>query len=81
MILEVITGISCGTAILNGAGMYLLYRKYRFLAEESLEFAGMVISSLKENEEGTITMDPVSLAGVSMDHMSRLGGIVSWMRG
>jgi len=73
-------GIGCGFAVINGAAAYLVYRQYLSLAEVSLEFAGMVAGSITE-EEGEIRVDPVVLAGESMDHLSHLSGLVRWIRG
>lgn len=55
-------------------------RRYLSLAEISLEFAGMVAGSITE-EDGEDGVDPVVLAGVSMDHLSHLSGLVRWIRG
>ncbi len=81
MIPELVSGISIGFAFLNGGAAYLLYRQYVSLAGVSLEFAAMIAESIKEQEDGSITMDPMFLAGLSMDHMSELGGLVKWIRG
>ncbi len=79
MIAELMAGIGCGVAVLNGAAAYLVYRQYLSLAEVSLEFAGMVAESITE-EDGEIRVDPMVLAGVSIDHMSHLSGLVRWIR-
>ncbi|MDD1729997.1 MAG: hypothetical protein LUQ50_13120 [Methanospirillum sp.] len=81
MIAEVLSGISVGFAVLNGGGLYLLYRQYISLAESSLEFAAIVMESIQEEEDGTLVVDPVTLAGVSMYHLSQMSGIVKWIRG
>jgi hypothetical protein len=80
MIGELVSGISCGIAVLNGGVAFLLYKHYVSLAEESLEFVENVISSLYELDDGSISVDPVSLAGMSMDHLSRVSGVVKWMK-
>jgi hypothetical protein len=80
MIAEMMAGIGCGLAILNGGAAYLLFRQYLTLVEDSYEFAGIILGSLIE-EEGSVQADPVALAGSSMDHLSRMGGLVRWVRG
>ena len=80
MIPELIAGFSVGIAILNGVAGYLMYRQYSMLAESSLEFAEIVITSLHEQEDGSILVDPMALAGVSMDHLNMVSGLVKWMR-
>ncbi len=68
-------------AILNGGAAYFLYRQYVSLASVSLEYAGMVVEAFQEQRDGSIQVDPAVLAGLSMDHVSRLGGLVNWVRG
>ncbi|WP_319579662.1 hypothetical protein [uncultured Methanospirillum sp.] len=80
MITELAAGVSVGIAVMNGLAAYHLYRQYRLLAEESTEFAGMVITLIR-HEDGEIAVDPVVLAGEVMDYMSRMSGIVKWIRG
>nr|WP_319539616.1 hypothetical protein [uncultured Methanospirillum sp.] len=80
MIAEVVAGVSSGFAVMNAVAAYHLYRQYRLLAEESGEFAGRVYSLIRE-EDGEIVTDPVVLAGEVMDHMSRLSGVVTWIKG
>jgi len=80
MIAELAAGISFGAAVMNGALAYHLYCQYRLLAEESAEFAGRVISLIRD-DDGEIVVDPVVLAGEAMDHMSRMSGIVKWIQG
>jgi hypothetical protein len=48
MIAELMAGIGCGLAILNGGAAYLLFRQYLSLAEESFEFAGIILGSMTE---------------------------------
>ena len=80
MIAELVAGVSFGLAVLNGIAAYHLYRQYRLLAEEAVEFAGRVLVLIKD-EDGEIVTDPVVLSGEVMDHMSRMSGIVKWMKG
>ena len=80
MILELISGISVGLAMLNGGALYLLYRRYISLAADSVEFAGIIMESIREQENGDLIVNPVSLVGVSMDHLDRMRGIMKWIR-
>jgi len=80
MITELAAGVSFVLAIMNGTLAYHLYRQYRLLAEESEEFAGRVLVLIRD-EQGEIAVDPMILAGEVMDHMSRISGIVKWMKG
>ena len=59
--------------------LYLIYRKYVSLAAASVEFAGIIMESIRE-QEGEIVMDPLVLAGISMDHLSQVSGMVKWIR-
>jgi len=79
MISELMAGIGFGLAALNVGAAYLLFRQYLSMAEESYEFAGLILGSLTE-EEGQIQTDPVVLAGMSMDHLSRMSGLMRWVR-
>ena len=79
MIAELLAGIGTGFAVINGAAAYLVYRQYVSLAEVSLEFAGIVAESITE-EDGEIRVDPMILAGVCMDHLSHVSGLVRWLR-
>ncbi len=81
MIAELVSGVSVGFAVLNGGALYLLYRQYISLAESSLQFAAIVMESIREEEDGTMVVDPINLAGISMDHLSQMSGIVKWIRG
>ena len=80
MIAELVAGVSFGLAVLNGIAAYHLYRQYRLLAEEAVEFTGRVLVLIKD-EGGEIVTDPVVLAGEVMDHMNRMSGVVKWIRG
>ena len=80
MIAYLAAGVSFGIAVMNGVAAYHLYRQYRLLAEESAEFASTVITLIRD-EDGEIAVDPVVLAGEVMDHMSRISGIMKWMKG
>ena len=46
------------------------------LAASSMEFAVLVVESIEEKEDGTVTVDPMALAATSMDHISQLSGLL-----
>jgi hypothetical protein len=75
MIAELVAGIGFGLAVLNGGVAYLLFRQY-----VSLEVAGIVAESITE-DDGVIQVGLVVLAGVSMDHLSHLSGLVNRIQG
>jgi len=80
MIWEVLTGVGLLGTVINGIALILMYRQYLSLASEPMEFEALVIESLEELEDGNIRVDPLSLAAISMDHISRLSGILTWIR-
>ncbi len=80
MIWEVLTGVGLGVTMINGIALILMYRQYLSLASESMEFTALVIKSLEELEDGNVRVDPLSLAATAMDHISRLSGILTWIR-
>jgi len=80
MITEAVAGVSLGIAIMNGLAAFFLYRQYRLLAEETVDFAGKVLTLIRE-EDGKIVTDPVILAGETINHLSQVSGIVRWIRG
>lgn len=57
-----------------------MFRQYLALAEASLEFAAVVVESIREQEDGSIIVDPMNLAGVSMDHLSQISGLIRWIK-
>lgn len=71
--------ISSGIAILNGGAAYLMYRRYLHIADLSLEFAGIISSSIWEDKNGVLHTNPVSLAGLSLDQISRLESGLTWI--
>lgn len=75
MILELIAGGAVSACGLNLIALFLLYRRYISLIEESIEFAGIILTSLEEQDDGSIQTDLFSLAASSMDHVSRLSGL------
>jgi len=69
--------VAGGAVVINGGALLLLYRQYCLLAAEAMEYAGLVIASLRE-EEGSVRVNPEALAGDAMDHLCRLSGMVRW---
>lgn len=47
---------------------------------DSVEFAELVITSIEEAEDGSVSIDPLSFAASSMDHVSQLSGLLKWIR-
>jgi hypothetical protein len=80
MIQEVLCGALSCTTVLNAIVALLLYRQYLTLAVSSMEFAALITSSIEEKEDGTLSVDPLTLAATTMDHMSQLSGILKWIR-
>lgn len=80
MIWEVISGILGSAMVVNGFAAFMVYHRYLQLAAASMEYAAMVIESIEEGEDGSITIDPVALVGTSMDHISYLSGLLKWVR-
>ena len=67
--------VSILLAILNGSAVIVLYRQYRDLAEVSLEFAALLTTMITE-EEGEVRVESLALAGMVVDHLSRVSGMV-----
>ena len=80
MIWEIVSGVFGGVTVINAIAALLVYRQYLKLASESMEFAALVISSLDESEDGSVSIDPLALAALSMDHVSQLSGLLKWVR-
>ena len=80
MIWEILTGFLGSLSVINGIAAFLVYRQYLRLAYESVEFAELVITSIEEAEDGAVTIDPLSLAATSMDHVSQLSGLLKWIK-
>lgn len=77
---EILTGLGLRGTVINGIALILMYRQYLSLASESMEFAAMVITTIEEKEDGSISIDPLALAATSMDHISQLSGLLKWIR-
>ena len=80
MIWEIVSGLFMGGTVINGVAAILVYRQYLQLAAESMEFAALVITSIEEKEDGSVSVDPLALAATSMDHVSQLSGLLKWVR-
>ena len=80
MMWEMVSGILGGASVINAIAALLVYRQYLKLASESMEYAALVISSLDESEDGSVSIDPLALAALSMDHVSQLSGLLKWVR-
>ena len=75
MIYEMLIGfLGCATGI-EGVVVYIFYRKNQVLAETAVEFAGMVVQAIKEEVEN-LSVDPVSLSALALDHASHLTGLL-----
>jgi len=66
-----------GSTVINAIVAIMVYRQYLKLASESMEFASMVICSIEEKEDGSVSVDPLALAATSMDHVSQLSGLLN----
>jgi len=80
MMWEMVSGILGGASVINAIAALLVYRQYLKLASESMEYAALVISSIDESEDGSVSIDPLALAALSMDHVSQLSGLLKWVR-
>jgi hypothetical protein len=65
--------------VINAIAALLVYR-YLKLASEPMEFAALVVTSIEEAEDGTISVNLLALAATSMDHISQLSGLLKWVR-
>jgi hypothetical protein len=68
-----------GPAINTGSSL-LVYRQDLKLAYESMDYFALVITSIEEKEDGSISVNPLALAATSMDHVSQFSGIVEWIQ-
>jgi hypothetical protein len=79
--IEVIsTKIFKGGSAINTVSSLLVYRQDLKLTSESMEYAALVITSIEEKEDGSISVNPLALAATSMDHVSQFSGIVEWIQ-
>jgi hypothetical protein len=78
--IEVIsTKIFKGGSAINTVSSLLVYRQDLKLTSESGDYAALVITSIEEKEDGSISVNPLALAATSMDHVSQFSGIVEWI--
>jgi hypothetical protein len=79
--IEVIsTKIFKGGPAINTVSSLLVYRQDLKLTSESMDYAALVITSIEEKEDGSISVNPLALAATSMDHVSQFSGIVEWIQ-
>ena len=79
--IEVIsTKIFKGGPALNIVSSLLVYRQDLKLTSESMDYAALVITSIEEKEDGSISVTPLALAATSMDHVSQFSAIVEWIQ-
>lgn len=79
MIWEAVSRILGGATVINAIAALLVYR-YLKRASESMEFAAPVISSVEEAEDGSVSVNLLALAALSMDHVSQLASLLKWVR-
>jgi hypothetical protein len=79
--IEVISSkIFKGGPAIKTVSSLLVYRQDLKLASESMEYAALVITSIEEKKDGSISVNPLALAATSMDHVSQFSGIVEWIQ-
>jgi hypothetical protein len=79
--IEVIsTKIFKGGSAINTVSSLLVYRQDLKLTSESREYAALVITSIEEKEDGSISVNPLALAATSGDHVSQFSEIVEWIQ-
>jgi hypothetical protein len=74
------TKIFKGGPAINTVSSLLVYRQDLKLTSESMDYAALVITSIEEKEDGSISVNPLALAATSMDHVSQFSGIVEWIQ-
>ncbi len=65
---------------INTVSSLLVYRQDLNLPSESIDYAALVITSIEEREDGSISITPLALAATSMDHVSQCAGILEWIQ-
>jgi hypothetical protein len=79
--IEVIsTKILKGGPAIHTVSSLLVYRQDLNLSSESIDYAALVITSIEEREDGSISITPLALAATSMDHVSQFSGILEWIQ-
>lgn len=74
------TKIFKGGSAINTVSSLLVYRQDLKLTSKSMEYAALVITSIEEKEDGSISVNPLALAATSMNHVSQFSGIVEWIQ-
>jgi hypothetical protein len=69
-----------GGPLIKTVSSLLVYRQDLKLISESVEYAALVITSIEERDDGSISVNPLALAATSMDHVSQFSGIVEWIQ-
>jgi len=78
--IEVIsTKILKGGPAINTVSSLLVYRQDLNLSSESIDYSALVITSIEEREDGSISITPLALAATSTDHVSQFSGIREWI--
>jgi len=79
--IEVIsTKIFKGGPAINTVSSLLVYRQDLKLTSEPMDYAALVITSIEEKDDGSISVTPLALAATSMDHVSQFSGILEWIQ-
>ena len=74
------TKILKGGPAINTVSSFLVYRQDLNLSSEPVDYAALVITSIEERKDGSISITPLALAATSMDHVSQFSGIFEWIR-
>jgi hypothetical protein len=73
------TKILKGGPAINTVSSLLVYRQDLNLSSESIDYSALVITSIEEREDGSISITPLALAATSTDHVSQFSGIREWI--
>jgi hypothetical protein len=63
----------------NTKSTLLVYRLPLKLDSEPMDYIALVMTSVEEKEDGSISVAPLALVVTSMDHMSQFSGIREWI--
>ncbi|MFA5214101.1 MAG: hypothetical protein WC406_12255 [Methanoregula sp.] len=79
--IEVIsTKIFQGGPVINTVSSLVVYRQDLKLTSESMDYAALVITSIEEKEDGSISVTPLALAATSKEHVNQFSGILEWIQ-
>ena len=79
--IEVIsTKIFKGRPATSTVSSLLVYRQDLNITSEPVDYAALVITSVEEREDGSVSVNPLALAVTSMDHVSQFSGILEWIQ-